>query len=720
MMHKQLPAKYYLAHANEVFDYVSEHCSHLLDTEHAQYLSVFSQLNEDAQCLLIRLLTRKHTLVKRSSLNYPEIEDISAALTTLEQSGLISPALNADWKTLMPLLTKPELIELLLESGHTLKASNRKSVLLEHALTNLDSNTAIKSDVIIKYIARRKQSITDYLFFLFFGDLRNRFQKFAMRDLGVLRVRKSKRPPSARHNDKHEAKIAFRIQYYLRELTINPDGIFNEAALFAHSVATQPSDTVSSSTSSNSSSNDRLLLALGDYVADEDPQRALTLWQLSTHPKAIEHWVRLSFRNLGKHAFEAPLTLLRSRADLPALSRLFIEDFYCRKYQGKRTSIYTDMLRESNRTLLIDEAFINSVEEGVINHYQQTDSYATFTENDLWKALFAFTFWELLYNQKNHSEFDRLPAPLRSKHFYQDNERSIEEILSSLKDKNKSIRRFTHIAVKHYNYPTGLFRWRKELLEPLIKCLQYSPDGAIANTLRRIAQNFEHAKDGYPDILVIENNHLRFEEIKAPGDVLRPNQLVSIQRLRESGFQVELTQVEWAVNPEQVYSVVDIETTGGQKSGNAITEIAVVKVKGGEIVDQWSTLVNPQQSIPRHITHLTGIDNSMVRDAPIFSEIANTLKRLLDNSIFVAHNVGFDYGFIKAAYDALGQSFRMPKYCTVKNARRAFPGLRSYSLGKLTEALDIELNNHHRALDDARATAHLLRLIQDTSNKPVN
>ena len=103
----------------------------------------------------------------------------------------------------------------------------------------------------------------------------------------------------------------------------------------------------------------------------------------------------------------------------------------------------------------------------------------------------------------------------------------------------------------------------------------------------------------------------------------------------------------------------------------------------------------------------------MVANAPVFAEIAEELKSQLHNCIFVAHNVGFDYGFIKAAYEALGQSFKKPKFCTVQNSRKTFPGLKSYSLSALTEHFDIDLIGHHRALSDATATAHLLRLLQE-------
>jgi len=232
--------------------------------------------------------------------------------------------------------------------------------------------------------------------------------------------------------------------------------------------------------------------------------------------------------------------------------------------------------------------------------------------------------------------------------------------------------------------------------------------------MRRMALNYTYTKDGYPDLMIIEQNTLRFEEVKAPGDVLRPNQLVSINRLRNAGIDVDVTQVNWASNPNQIYAVVDIETTGGSMGGNAITEIAVVQVQNNEVISEWATLVNPRRHIPAHITRLTGINNAMVANAPTFAEIADQLEHQLNGAIFVAHNVGFDYGFIKAAYESINRSFRKPKFCTVSNSRKTFPGLKSYSLGALTEYFDIDLDNHHRALSDAKATADLLRLIHDT------
>ena len=157
--------------------------------------------------------------------------------------------------------------------------------------------------------------------------------------------------------------------------------------------------------------------------------------------------------------------------------------------------------------------------------------------------------------------------------------------------------------------------------------------------------------------------------------------------------------------------LLDLETTGGTPLEDRITEIALVRIQDGEVTDRWETLVNPGIAIPPFITQLTGISNDMVRDAPLFAEVADSFMAFMDDGIFVAHNVNFDYGFIAREYERLERRFRFPKVCTCAGMRRRFPGHKSYGLGKLCEIYGIDLKTHHRALCDARATVHLLNLI---------
>jgi DNA polymerase-3 subunit epsilon len=157
-----------------------------------------------------------------------------------------------------------------------------------------------------------------------------------------------------------------------------------------------------------------------------------------------------------------------------------------------------------------------------------------------------------------------------------------------------------------------------------------------------------------------------------------------------------------------MYAIVDIETTGGHASANGITEIAIFIHDGERVVKHFETLINPLQKIPAYITSLTGIDNFMVADAPLFEDVAATIFELLSDTIFVAHNVNFDYSFVKHHLKAAGYELAEKKLCTVRLSRKTFPGLPSYSLGNLCRSLALPIDHRHRAGGDAKATVKLL------------
>lgn len=156
-----------------------------------------------------------------------------------------------------------------------------------------------------------------------------------------------------------------------------------------------------------------------------------------------------------------------------------------------------------------------------------------------------------------------------------------------------------------------------------------------------------------------------------------------------------------------MYSIVDIETTGNSIKGNKITEISIFKYDGHEIVDEFTSLVDPECEIPYFITRLTGIDNDTVRNAPTIDEIADSILKITEGTIFVAHSVNFDYHIIKHELRNIGRDFIRKKLCTVRLSRKLIPGYHSYSLGKLCSALGIPLTDRHRARGDAHATTLL-------------
>lgn len=177
---------------------------------------------------------------------------------------------------------------------------------------------------------------------------------------------------------------------------------------------------------------------------------------------------------------------------------------------------------------------------------------------------------------------------------------------------------------------------------------------------------------------------------------------------------------------KKVYTIIDIETTGGRASRDKITEIAIIRHDGQKIIETFETLINPECYIPYGITQLTGITQEMVADAPRFYEVAKEIVEFTEGAVFVAHNVRFDYTFIREEFQRLGYTFSRRQLCTVRLSRQAFPGLRSYSLENLIRHFQLQVDTRHRAMADAKATTELFEMIlekkenRDTANKIIN
>lgn len=163
------------------------------------------------------------------------------------------------------------------------------------------------------------------------------------------------------------------------------------------------------------------------------------------------------------------------------------------------------------------------------------------------------------------------------------------------------------------------------------------------------------------------------------------------------------------------YAIVDIETNGGVK----ITEISIFIFDGEKVIDEYTTLVNPESNIPTFITNLTGITNAMVKNAPKFYQVAKKVFEITEGCVFVAHNVNFDYNIISKEFKELGLDFKRKKLCTVRLSRKLLPGKKSYSLGKLCLSEGIPLVGRHRARGDAEATTILFERLYKLDNGSV-
>ncbi len=168
-----------------------------------------------------------------------------------------------------------------------------------------------------------------------------------------------------------------------------------------------------------------------------------------------------------------------------------------------------------------------------------------------------------------------------------------------------------------------------------------------------------------------------------------------------------------------MYAILDIETTGGKYNEEGITEIAIYRFDGHQIVDQFASLINPERPIQPFVVNLTGINNDMLRLAPKFYEVAKRIIEITDGCVMVAHNALFDNRILTTEFDRLGYNFEKETLCTVELSKKLIPDMPSYSLGKLVHALGIPLSDRHRAQGDAKATVALFKMLlsKDTSKK---
>jgi DNA polymerase-3 subunit epsilon len=160
-----------------------------------------------------------------------------------------------------------------------------------------------------------------------------------------------------------------------------------------------------------------------------------------------------------------------------------------------------------------------------------------------------------------------------------------------------------------------------------------------------------------------------------------------------------------------LFSIVDIEATGSDPSKDRIIECAVVTSDGSKIIDHYSTLIDPGISVPPFITGITGITNELLTGSPSFNQVASDIYSRITDTVFVAHNVTFDYNFLKGDLDQFGYDLSLPTICSCRTARKLLRGFSSYSLQNLASSLQISHKHAHRALDDAMATTELFHIL---------
>jgi DNA polymerase-3 subunit epsilon len=703
MRRPDLPPYYYHDHFVEMLSFVSATYGSILADDHDAFVLRFQNLSKDAQCLLIRMVNRRGAIFNRTLFRYAEISDADRAAEDLLACGQARPLKAEDYASFVACLPKDILFAGAKAAGRTdIRISWPKAKLVEYFLTHVPFEVAGEHCGAAKFIALDDVRPLKFLLYLYFGKTEDDLKNFALRDLGIIRTNKAT-SFRARFSDGDEARACFHYSQLLDRIEDRSISIYRGAINDIFGGPDCPSDYAADLRS-------RAACQVGQFferLGEKDLARQL--YRAGSSPECHERLVRLLYAGGDKADAEV---LLRHMIDDPASDDelVFATDFYARKFGGRRIGSSTELLR-AGLTLTVDDTYRGNPEAGVAGVMRRRGYRVFFAENTLWHSLFGLLFWdELFESDLLNSSFDWVPHCLKDRSFAHRFARQIDEKLEAVRSGNALNLLLRPIAAK-WGRPNGIFAWDHIDVDALRALLSGAGGEGIATMLRALCQNFREMRDGFPDLMLERDGAVSFMEIKAEGDAIRRNQLTRLRQLGNAGIRAEIGRVDYRFDPEQDYVVVDVETTGGWASGDRITEIGAVKIRSHRVVDEWHSLVNPQRAIPAKITQITGITTEMVRGAPVFGEVADSFMRFMGDGIFVAHNVNFDYGFLSHEYERLDRRFRFPKLCTVAGMRRRYPGHKSYGLAKLCEHYGIELETHHRALYDARATGHLLNLM---------
>ncbi len=696
---KDLPQFYYHKNFCDIINRVEADLNNLLGGSALDFIQSFKNLSFSEQCAYIRMCGRKGNLFNIDRFDYPEIPNLADQFQRLALHGFVRNVDREDYKSYLYSQTKTDLTLMMSDrlGGSQFKKSWSKDKLVNTAVDEIAFEALAISENV--WVQCHVQTL-DWILFLHSGSLEDGLKKRTLRDLGLVKTPKSGRLYGKRFETAESAQA---VWFYATRLKMASQQTDADLTAQIDSIDVWPTPLCNKSRRNR----DEWLNKIGrTFETQGQSDLALHAYSHSDGELCNERCLRLRYK-LGHKDWVQ--TRLIDMIENPSSDgeHGFAQDFYARKFNKKRTSIVTDILRNS-QSITLDEAFKHQPETAAVKHYNSQGLIAVRAENGPWRALFGLLFWDEIFP----NPACMTPSPfLRTGTFYDQNKESIEAKLDQLKCPEKIIVRLLKTLASHYGTHQRIFRWGSRSLDRLRILIEHSPKGALAKMLRLMAQNWEETKDGFPDLMIVENEICRLVEIKAAGDVIRRHQLTRLRQLNSAGFQADILQIEWAVDSEQTYVVVDVETTGGRPGLHRVTEIGAVKIKGGDIIEEWSSLINPQRSIPANITRLTGITQEMVADAPIFAEVVDSFEAFMGDAIFAAHNVNFDYGFISAEFQMVDRRFRHPKICTCASMRKLYPGHRSYSLKNLCRDFNIDLTSHHRALCDAKAAAGLLRLI---------
>lgn len=538
-----LPVGYHLDHFREMLAFVTQLYGPILGPGTQSWLQDFQSLPAAAQSLFVRFANRKGTIFRTGKLCYEDVPKIGAAIADLAHFGFVSPVNPTDFDALLALLTKAELAAILTAAGVAVHKSQSRGDLVEAARGSLDFERLFLKAITGDLVVRRRLKPLRYLLFLYFGRIEDTLTRFTLRDLGQMQTHAGQQDFAPRFTCRHAAEQSFHYASCRADLP----GL-SEAALLslARELPDWPEPVAAAA-----DYRDALIFDLGrclERAAHKDV--AQSVYALGRSFECIERWVRLAWTAGERQAVETCLEAMRAEPRSEA-EAIFASDFLDRKIAGKRTGIFTDVLRTAD-AVPIDANLFMSPESAVLSSYAADGWQGYHAENEPWRALFGLLFWDWLYGRHApplQNEFQRIPASLRDRSFYDANARELERRLTVLSKPEKTVHLLEAVFAAEQGAPNAMLGWGEAVLDRLDPLVRLAPRGAIAVVMRALAHDYRARKTGFPDLILWRGSQLRLVEVKTATDSLRRNQLAQLRLLGKAGFDV---RVERAIQRDQI------------------------------------------------------------------------------------------------------------------------------------------------------------------------
>ncbi len=545
-----LPPKYYLDYFRFLLEFVQRLYGHILNDDERQFIEIFDQLSEDAQCLFVRFSNRTGLFFRANKIKYEEIADIKDAINELKFNNLLEElddihAGHID--EILNLFTKEEWLKMAPPSELSLRSLTKPN-LIRYLKSAFHFKDIISGLDLLEPVVKVCAEIEMMMFkFLFFGNRHATMTEFVVRDLGKINFEHYQDDSyTARFNNRAEAEQKLMVSltnetfYEKQQSATPPEDIYLwfvswNASLPTLSEVAQPS-------------YDRLVCKVALYLERQKlSEQALDVYQFTDKIPSRERRARLLLR-LGM--IDEAKALCEAMAAEPqnADERFFAIDFEQKLATKKRTKKSVTQFLHDAESITVSIDYRRRVEQGVSDYFVERGYQAVHSENYPWRGLFGLVFWDIIYDtnvQAIHHPLQRSPSDFYLPDFYLKRQTQIKQRLAELDTNERFLTNIETTFIQKFGTANVMVDWNEVLLllcQIIIKNLTVSQLNVI---LLEMAQNLRENTHGFPDLMIWNDNDFELIEVKSPTDHLSAQQLYWLQLFKRENIAARVLRVEW-------------------------------------------------------------------------------------------------------------------------------------------------------------------------------